>query len=126
MPSLRETEAMTLMETGGDTHGNVSAVAGKIVNIEVEIGFVEQMTHAHIGAGHRAVETDTIITYLSSDGGQRSVIVKEFDSLTVDELRSHAKEVAAGKLGELKDLYDLGCYGRMPRNRARNIVDVRW
>eukprot|EP00973_Karenia_brevis_P075303 10461654-Karenia_brevis.AAC.1 len=79
------------------------------------------MTHAHIGPGHISTETDTIVTYLSSDGGQRSVIIKEFESLTLEKLRSHAKEVAVSKLGELKDLLELVCYGRMAKSSARII-----
>eukprot|EP00973_Karenia_brevis_P012732 1728243-Karenia_brevis.AAC.1 len=59
-------------ESGGDTHGNVSAVAGKTVEATVEIGFVEQMTYTQIGPGHKAVETDTIVTYLVSSGGQKN------------------------------------------------------
>eukprot|EP00973_Karenia_brevis_P037659 5196498-Karenia_brevis.AAC.1 len=65
--------------------------------MEVEIGFVEPVTRANIGAGFRAAEDETVITYLNVDGCQRSVIVKEFDSLTPDGLRIHAKEVASSK-----------------------------
>ena len=66
------------------------------------------------------------MTYLASDSTQRSVITKEFDALTPEELKTHAAEVAHAKLDELKELHNLGTYGRMKRSQAKNIVDTRW
>ena len=92
----------------------------------VEIGFDELMTRAHIGAGELADFSQTVVTYLSSDGSQKSVIVKEFDNLTKEELLAHKAETDTAKFGELRDLHGLGCYGRMRRSEARNVVDTRW
>ena len=93
---------------------------------EVEIGFENSVARSHFGAGALARDGELIITYLSKDNVQRSVITKEFDALTAAEIKEHADKVSPAKLGELRDLHSLGTYERMPRKLARNIVDTRW
>ena len=52
--------------------------------------------------------------------------MKEFDNLSKEELLEHKAEADEAKFGELRDLHGLGCYGRMRRSEAKNIVDTRW
>ena len=103
-----------------------SLARGSSLPTYVEIGFSELMTRAHIGAGELADLSQTVVTYLSADGSQKSVIVKEFDNLSKEELLEHKKEADDAKFGELRDLHGLGCYGRMRRSEAKNVVDTRW
>ena len=101
-----------------------SLARGSSLPTYVEIGFSELMTRAHIGAGELADLSQTVVTYLSADGSQKSVIVKEFDNLSKEELLEHKKEADDVKFGELRDLHGLGCYGRMRRSEAKNVVSL--
>ena len=93
---------------------------------EVEIACELPYHHTELGANTLMRENEICLTYLTKDNMQRTVITKEFDSLTKEELIKHHDKVAPAKLGELRDLHNLGCYERMPRRLARNIVDTRW
>ena len=93
----------------------------------VEIGFEDLMVRAHIGLGYFAGLEETVINvYEASTGEQTSVATKDFDLLTKEEQEAHKEKVAAAKLKEIKDLFDLGCFARMLRRQARNLVDTKW
>ena len=91
----------------------------------VEIGLEGACAASHCAASHGLQSNESIVTLLTQTS-QKSVIVKEFDVLSPEDLKTHAIEVAKAKLGELRDLHLLGCYERMPRRLAKNIVDTRW
>jgi len=92
----------------------------------VEVGFEGLMARTHFGVPRQATIDETVVTYLSSDYQESSVIVKEFDALTPEELRTHANAVGDVKRKEIADLHSLGCFGRCKRRDARNLVDTRW
>ena len=54
------------------------------------------------------------------------MIVKAFDNLSAADVKENWHVVKIKRLQELRDLFDLGCYKRMPRSRAKNVVDVKW
>ena len=93
-----------------------------------EIGLEGPLARSLEGIKHPLSEGESVVTYLSGDGGsiQKSVIVKEFDALSPSDLRDHQDKVQETKFKELSDLHGLGCYGRMPRRQANNIVDTKW
>ena len=93
----------------------------------VEIGFEDLMVRAHVGLGHFAALDEVIITKLeASSGEQSSIATKDFDVLTKEEQEAHQSKVCAAKFKEIKDLHDLGCFARMLRRSAKNLVDTRW
>ena len=82
---------------------------------------------SHIGPGYMVSSEETIETTCYPEAGaQTSVIVKAFDNLSAAEVKENWHVVKIKRLKELRDLFDLGCYKRMPRSRAKNAVDVKW
>ena len=59
-------------------------------------------------------------------GARRAVVERDDDILTADELRTHAKEVAAAMLKELLTWAKLKCCSRRKRRGASNVIDCRW
>ena len=57
---------------------------------------------------------------------KKAVIDRDTDALTPEEYRTHAHEVRAAVLDELKTWVAHKCFSRRPRKGAWNIVDVRW
>ena len=60
------------------------------------------------------------------NGARRAVAQRDDDILTADELRVHAKEVAAAMLKELLTWAKLKCFSRRKKREANNIIDCRW
>ena len=82
---------------------------------------------SHTGLGYMVSPEETIeTTYYPETGAQTSVIVKAFDNLSAADVKENWHVVKIKRLQELRDLFDLGCYKRMPRSRAKNVVDVKW
>ena len=59
----------------------------------VEVGFSGDLAQCHSGAGRVPGADETVVSYLAADGAQSSVIVKECDILTPDEIRKHSDKV---------------------------------
>ena len=59
-------------------------------------------------------------------GPRRVVVQRDDDTLTAEELRTHAKEVAAAMLKELLTWAKLKCFSRRKRQHAKNVIDCRW
>ena len=59
-------------------------------------------------------------------GARRAVVQRDDDTLTPEELKLHAKEVAASMLTELKTWARLNCFSRRNRAVAKNMFDCRW
>ena len=82
---------------------------------------------SHIGLGYMVSPEETIETsYFPETGAQTSLIVKAFDNLSAADVKENWHVVKIKRLQELRDLFDLGCYKRMPRSRAKNVADVKW
>ena len=58
--------------------------------------------------------------------GSESVIVKEYNILSLAEARKHHIACKEAMLAELTRWHQMGAWKRMPRNKARNILDSRW
>eukprot|EP00972_Heterocapsa_arctica_P076832 11332201-Heterocapsa_arctica.AAC.1 len=72
----------------------------------------------------RAPKPDEVLVqriYVS--GVRRAVVQRDDDSLTAEELRTHAKEVASSMLSELKTWANINSFSRRRRATARNIID---
>ena len=67
-----------------------------------------------------------VLVLIVSKNKLQSVIRREFDSLTRDEIIQYAKLVNEAKLDELKRWQSLDCFVRMPRSKAKNKVDGTW
>ena len=65
-------------------------------------------------------------TMYPETGAHTSVIVKAFDNLSAADVKENWHVEKIKRLQELRDLFDLGCYKRMPRSRAKIVVDVKW
>ena len=75
----------------------------------------------------RAPEEDEVIVQeIYLNGSRRTVVQRDDDILTAEELKTHAREVAASMLSELKTWAKLKCFSRRRRAGARNIIDCRW
>ena len=72
----------------------------------------------------RQGEVVTVKMYLT--GARKAVVQRDDDILTAEELRTHAKEVAAAMLKELQTWAKLQCFSRKKRTQAKNIIDCRW
>ena len=120
-------EPVVLQDLFDSTPDYLLWALGEPLPKSVEIGFEDLMTRAHTGMGYMAGLNETIVnTYHVETGFQTSVITKNFDDLTPMEMKIHQKEVDAAKLKEIKDLFGLGCFRRMPKKLAQNGVDTRW
>ena len=71
-------------------------------------------------------EDEVIIQEIYLNGTRRTVVQRDDDILTAEELKTHAKEVAASMLAELKTWAKLKCFSRRKRAGAKNIIDCRW
>ena len=71
-------------------------------------------------------EGEIIVQEIYLSGARRTVVQRDDDILTAEELKSHAKEVAAAMLAELKTWAKLKCFSRRKRAGAKNIIDCRW
>ena len=77
--------------------------------------------------GGTLCDGDEIVFNVLEDGSiSEPVIKKETGNLTPQEIQSNQGKVDAGKFKELVGLFDLGCFGRMRKSEAHNIVDTRW
>ena len=104
-------------------------VSADIQNIEVEF---DSSLHQYLisvpGIPHAG---EHVIATFSSSSSSRSsswsyAIVKEFDELTKDELRTYSKEVDQAKTKELSGWHKLEALKCIPRAHGTNIVDSRW
>ena len=71
-------------------------------------------------------ENEVLVQEIYLSGARRTVVQRDDDILTAEELRIHAKEVAASMLSELKTWAKLKCFSRRKRAGAKNIIDCRW
>ena len=69
---------------------------------------------------------EIIVQQIFLTGVRRTVVQRDDDTLTAEELRIHAKEVAAAMLKELLTWAKLKCFSRRLRKDAKNIIDCRW
>jgi hypothetical protein len=69
---------------------------------------------------------EIIIQRMFFSGVKRTVVQRDDDILTAEELRTHAKEVAAAMLKELITWAELKCFSRRLRKDEKNITDCRW
>ncbi len=57
---------------------------------------------------------------------KKTVVERDTDLLTKEELREHEQEVAAAILAELKTWIKFKCFCRRKKATARNVVDCKW
>ena len=69
---------------------------------------------------------EVLVQRLYLTGARRAVVQRDDDTLTPEELKAHASEVAASMLSELKTWARLKCFSRRNRAMAKNIIDCRW
>ena len=93
----------------------------------IEIDFEGIAAMSHTGLGYTVTEEDTITSsYNVTTGETTASLIQERSNLTKQQLVENATAVVSAKKSELVSLSELGCFQRFPRNRARNLVDVRW
>ena len=76
--------------------------------------------------GETLLEGDVLVYTVSGESEGNAIIVRDVGTLSKEELTKNAKEVALSKYKEIKGLFDLNCFKRMPRKLAKNILDTRW
>ena len=74
---------------------------------------------SEVDKGYAVVEQHYLVN-------KKSVIERDTDLLTKDELIKFSTEVAAAILAELKTWLKFQCFTRRARNTARNVVDCKW
>ena len=57
---------------------------------------------------------------------RKTVIERNDDLLTMEEMKEHASECLAAMTDELRTWSDLRCFERAPRQGAANILDTKW
>ena len=72
------------------------------------------------GMCERELEDDEHLVLSVTKQKVSAVIKREFDNLTKEEIKTHAKLVNEAKLDELKTWHSLTCFRRMTRHKARN------
>ena len=77
------------------------------------------------GPAPKAGQDKVLRSYLAGNC-RTTVVERDDDLLTKDDLRKYPKEVASATLEELQTWIDHDCFRRRPRRGARNILDVRW
>jgi len=93
----------------------------------VELGFEGQAACAHVGLGAFVAHDEMIVNVFNAEDDSISAkAVKSNLEMTREEIKENNLEVSKTKLKELMALFELGCYKRFPRRRARNRVDTRW
>jgi hypothetical protein len=93
----------------------------------IEIFFEGNAARAHVGAGTFISDDEMLVsTYHTEDDSISVKAVKSNLEMSKEEIRGNYTEVCATKLKELLALYQLGCYKRMSRSKAKNPVDTRW
>ena len=92
----------------------------------VEIFYAGLATKLVYNRERTPVEGEVLVQRLYLTGARRAVVQRDDDTLTSEELKTHAKEVAAAMLKELLTWAKLKCFSRKKRQGARNIIDCRW
>ena len=59
-------------------------------------------------------------------GVRASVVERDDDNLTAEEIKTHSAAVQAAKVKELRAWQHYKCFSRKPRRNARNVIDARW
>eukprot|EP00974_Lingulodinium_polyedra_P091985 8915776-Lingulodinium_polyedra.AAC.1 len=57
---------------------------------------------------------------------RQTVVQRDDDMFTQEQLRTHWLEVRQAMLKELQTWAQLKCFSRRPRQGARNVIDVMW
>ena len=91
----------------------------------VELWFSRDMAKCFIDDSHFS-HGDVAVLQVLLAGTKQAVVKRETDLLTPDELRAHAKEVAAAILEELTIWVKYSCFERRPKKGARNVMDSRY
>ena len=82
---------------------------------------------AHYHELGRELEDDELIEIsFIAEGHQQATIVKSFDVLAPTEKLKHKSEIRKVKAKEIHDLHGLGCFSRMPKREAHNVIDIKW
>ena len=93
----------------------------------IEIYFEGNAARAHVGLGAFIADDEMLVsTYHTEDDSISVKAVKSNLEMSKDEVRDNHVELCATKLKELLALFQLGCYKRMSRSKAKNPVDTRW
>ena len=67
-----------------------------------------------------------VLRIYHSEQVKRSVVVKDDDTLTKEEMIKFSAEVEAAMLQELQTWAKYKCFSRKMRKHARNVIDSRW
>ena len=84
-----------------------------------------QQSKSYIIDPVRQKRCEILVQRLYLTGARRAVAQRDDDTLTPEELKLHAQEVAASKLSELT-WARLTCFSRRNRAMAESIIDCRW
>eukprot|EP00971_Amphidinium_carterae_P242958 4824075-Amphidinium_carterae.1 len=55
-----------------------------------------------------------------------AAVEKTFDNLSESDMVEHQDRLVEAKLKEWRSLFELGCFRRLPRTSARNLLDGKW
>ena len=91
----------------------------------VELWFSREFSKV-IGDDSQLGPDETYVLRSYASGFRNAVIQRDSDLLTPEEIKSHATEVGAASLEELRIWDRYGCFARTPRKHAHNVMDSRF
>jgi hypothetical protein len=92
----------------------------------VELGFAEPSPKLRASMNKALADEEHLVIRSYQSGLVETVVVKEFNTLTLSEARKHADECKAAILLELNRWNSMGAWRRFPRKDSNNILDSRW
>ncbi len=93
----------------------------------VDVGLESYLTRCVEWPGRALGEGEVLeATYNATTDSVKSVIVKDQEILTPEEIQQHRTAVVEARLGEISNLSQLGCFKRLPKAQAPNRLDTRW
>ncbi len=91
----------------------------------VELGIYAPVTHM-FELENEPEWGEMILIQMGHNTVRQTVVQRDDDLLTPEQLQTHWAEVQAAMLKELQTWAKLNCFSRRQRQGASNVIDVRW
>ena len=84
------------------------------------------MTNTVANLPRQVQQHEMVLLSMGTEAVRQTVVKRDDDVLTPDEIKKEWPRVQEAMLKELKTWAKLKCFSRKSRREARNIIDVRW
>ena len=96
------------------------------IDDHVELALQDYMVNTVPPPERDLAEGEFLVLCFHASGVRRTIIERDTDILTKEEIVKHEQEVEAAMLSELQLWAKFGCMSRRPRKGAQNVIDCRW